>query len=91
MRQDLRRGRRRERSARQVVQRWEELPVVPAFYSSRLVVFPEVTVSVRPCSCQLSPHPVGVISCILRRKVGAFSLGGEAIRSKLGLSRFGIR
>ena len=48
MRQDLRRGRRRERSVRQVVQRWEELPVVPAFYSSRLVVFPEVTVSVRP-------------------------------------------
>jgi hypothetical protein len=57
MRQDLRRGRRRKRSARQVVQRWEELPVVvPAFCSFRLGVFSEVTVSVRPCSCQLSPH-----------------------------------
>lgn len=36
MRQDWGRS-RRERSARQVVQRWEELPGVPAFYSSRLV------------------------------------------------------
>jgi hypothetical protein len=91
MRQDSRRGRRRERSARQVVQRWEELPVVPAFCSFRLGVFSEVTVSVCPLflSVVTPPHPLGMISFLRKclggislRKVGAFSLGGgEAIRS----------
>jgi hypothetical protein len=73
MRQDWGRS-RRERSARQVVQRWEELPGVPAFYSSRLV---EVTVSVCPCSCQLclSPHTNWGDLIPFRKCLGGISLG----------------
>lgn len=78
MRQDLtRRG--RERSARQVVQRWEEeLPVVPAFCSSRLAVFfPEVTVSAAPVLISYwSPYlPIGgdlVPFASTSNKVGPF-------------------
>jgi hypothetical protein len=71
MRQDWGRS-RRERSARQVVQRWEELPGVPAFYSSRLV---EVTVSVCPCSCQLSPHTNWGDLIPFRKCLGGISVG----------------